>query len=181
MGSGRARVMITQAKRCRGCGLVKELCEYAPERRVEDGRQARCRKCERDRRRAWAAANRGYMRAISKQWCEDFPDRNRARHRRWYLANRDRYLAYNHRRRARLVGVESDGHTRSDVWRVGKARCWLCGCRLDKSDWHEDHVVPIALGGSNLLANCRPSCPPCNRSKGARLVPYQLALMAEHE
>lgn len=35
---------------------------------------------------------------------------------------------------------------------------------------HIDHVIPKARGGGNELANLAISCPPCNLSKGAKLV-----------
>ena len=35
-------------------------------------------------------------------------------------------------------------------------------------DYHPDHVMPLALGGSNDAANIVASCPSCNMSKGAK-------------
>lgn len=41
-------------------------------------------------------------------------------------------------------------------------RCYLCG-----AEWEEyDHVKPRSRGGSELAANVRPACSPCNRAKG---------------
>ncbi len=31
------------------------------------------------------------------------------------------------------------------------------------------HVVPVALGGTDTLANLRPECPRCNRGEGRRI------------
>lgn len=44
-------------------------------------------------------------------------------------------------------------------------RCAYCPERATTAD----HVIAVADGGSNDLANLRPSCRPCNLSRGARL------------
>ena len=33
-----------------------------------------------------------------------------------------------------------------------------------------DHVVPLALGGTNYIGNLMPACAPCNRAKGDNLL-----------
>lgn len=47
---------------------------------------------------------------------------------------------------------------RARVWKKTDGRCGYCGCPLDPSAFHIDHVVPKRLGGldddSNLLACC---------------------------
>lgn len=48
-------------------------------------------------------------------------------------------------------------------------RCWMCGGPAVEPD----HVKPLAKGGPHMLANLRPSCVPCNRSKRDRW-PYPL-------
>lgn len=42
--------------------------------------------------------------------------------------------------------------------------CWMCGALPTEVD----HVKPLAAGGPHMLANLRPICGPCNRSKGSR-------------
>lgn len=40
-------------------------------------------------------------------------------------------------------------------------RCWMCG-----APWEQiDHVKPLSKGGPHILANLRPACARCNRSK----------------
>ncbi len=46
------------------------------------------------------------------------------------------------------------------------ARCTYCGQETD--DLHLDHVVAIALGGSNHRANLVPACGRCNMLKGSK-------------
>jgi len=71
-------------------------------------------------------------------------------------------------RRARRRGADTDGHTRAEVFERDGGRCQMCGVILSPDNWHEDHIVPLARGGSDLLENCQATCPPCNLSKGAR-------------
>jgi hypothetical protein len=51
-------------------------------------------------------------------------------------------------------------------------RCWYCagGFVTGRHRRTVDHVVPLALGGTNALANLRLVCDRCNRGKGSRSV-----------
>jgi 5-methylcytosine-specific restriction endonuclease McrA len=44
------------------------------------------------------------------------------------------------------------------------AGCWMCGGEAEQVD----HVKPLSAGGAHILANLRPACGYCNRSKGPR-------------
>ena len=55
---------------------------------------------------------------------------------------------------------------KAEVWRKHEGRCANCGSR-EKIEW--DHIIPLALGGSNTARNLQILCEQCNRSKGARL------------
>lgn len=46
-------------------------------------------------------------------------------------------------------------------------KCRYCGRKLPASYLHIDHVVPVALGGSNHEKNLVTACRDCNLSKGA--------------
>jgi 5-methylcytosine-specific restriction endonuclease McrA len=52
------------------------------------------------------------------------------------------------------------------VWRRDEGRCASCGAQ---QDLEFDHVVPLALGGSNTARNIQLLCERCNRSKGANI------------
>lgn len=74
-----------------------------------------------------------------------------------------------HTRRARKVsagGSYTDKEI-SDLMRKQKNRCPVCGVGIS-SKYHIDHVMPLALGGTNFINNIQLLCPPCNLSKGAR-------------
>lgn len=75
-----------------------------------------------------------------------------------------------HRRKARKLGNGFDYHTREQVWERDGGTCQMCGVDLDPANWHEDHIIPLAMGGPDTLANVQASCPPCNLRKGKRLL-----------
>lgn len=52
------------------------------------------------------------------------------------------------------------------VWQRDGGRCTECG---SQTDLEFDHVIPLALGGSNTARNIQLLCAACNRRKGATL------------
>ena len=52
------------------------------------------------------------------------------------------------------------------VWQRDGGRCISCAAQ---SDLEFDHIIPVALGGSNTIRNLQLLCEPCNRRKGASL------------
>jgi 5-methylcytosine-specific restriction endonuclease McrA len=66
-------------------------------------------------------------------------------------SNDRRTNAWHYRRRLQIFD-KTGGH------------CWHCKNPLG-FDWHADHLMPRAAGGSNKLENLVPSCPECNQEK----------------
>ncbi|MBZ5624807.1 MAG: HNH endonuclease [Acidobacteriia bacterium] len=55
---------------------------------------------------------------------------------------------------------------RTEVWRRDEGRCVRCGSR-DRLEF--DHIIPVALGGSNTSRNIELLCETCNRLKSASI------------
>ncbi len=55
---------------------------------------------------------------------------------------------------------------RIEVWRRDGGRCAKCG---SQRHLEFDHIIPVALGGSNTARNVQLLCETCNRAKGASL------------
>lgn len=147
-------------------------------------RQSDYRKGNRDRintvRREWAARRQDYF----QQWRRANPDRV-AYEKAWRAANWDRILQQTRDRRARnpypfarnkhayrgrLQAAASAPYTASDLrekFEYHAGRCWICGKAL-LPGFHWDHVKPLNRGGSDMLANLRPACGPCNVVKSDR-------------
>ena len=45
--------------------------------------------------------------------------------------------------------------------------CAYCDMSLDDKQYHIDHVIPLSVGGSNLITNLVISCPKCNLTAGS--------------
>jgi 5-methylcytosine-specific restriction endonuclease McrA len=102
-------------------------------------------------------------------------DRVREQMRRWYSANREIVKAFNVLRKVRLKNC-SGTHTAEeikDLFARQRGKCAACSTRLS-SNYHVDHIMPLARGGSNSIENIQLLCPPCNLSKGAK-DPYEWA------
>jgi 5-methylcytosine-specific restriction endonuclease McrA len=56
-----------------------------------------------------------------------------------------------------------------------KGRCFYCTKKL--KDYHVDHFVPLARGGTNYRANLRLACPDCNLAKSDKLPEQFLGVM----
>lgn len=52
-------------------------------------------------------------------------------------------------------------------------RCLCCGRFEPEIRLEKDHVVPISLGGLNIIENIQPLCVHCNRTKHAKVISYR--------
>lgn len=122
---------------------------------------------ERDRQRKWAAENREKVNLRAARYYERHTEKCRERVSMWRERNPFLTRAQKTRRKDRL---KSGGrHTASDLqdlFRLQRGKC--AACRVKLSDYHVDHVIPLAKGGTNDRRNLQLLCPPCNRHKAAK-------------
>lgn len=176
-------VLPPGTRRCRTCGEVKPEAAFVRMSRLLTGRLNRCLVCHRrtcrlsnakhreqraQRRRAFAAANPDY----DRQYRRAHPDATAAAKAKWRRANPASVRAAAERRRGRVRGA-SGSFTLAE-WEALCAsyggRCLACGALGALTI---DHVVPLALGGSNDIGNLQPLCASHNQSKGARILDYR--------
>src|SRR5436309_16128287 len=56
---------------------------------------------------------------------------------------------------------------RANVWTKSQGHCWYCGEVPNPFlDFHVDHAIPVARGGSHHFDNLLPCCQSCNSRKG---------------
>ena len=77
------------------------------------------------------------------------------------------------RRRRRLPRARIGDATRESVLAKTGGVCVYCAVALtldtsEPTSYEPDHVLPVALGGTDDIANLVPSCLSCNRKKRAR-------------
>lgn len=118
----------------------------------------------------YAADNRKKCAASSAKWWAANPEKTKVYSAKRYSANPEAFLLYNHNRRAR----ERDAGGRLSVgltyklFTLQKGRC-ACGCKQPLGDdFHRDHIMPLALGGSNTDDNIQLLRSTCNLQKHAK-------------
>lgn len=145
-GSPTARIAgeVVEGKRaCSCCGEDRPLSDYY---RGRAGRCARCRRAynaapeRRARRRIWAQKNADYMRDYARS-----------------------YASLRRLRTFAAVNIPFTKEQLDSRMQFFGSRCWMCRGEFE----HIDHVKPLSKGGPHILANMRPACGSCNRSKSA--------------
>lgn len=145
-----------------------ELCKAASRAHVAD----------------WTAKNYERMREINMRASHKYRAKEETKRKRAeYASKRNRtpegkevLLRATHRRRARKMGAGFEVYTTQQVLDLYGSLCHLCGLPIDllaprranATGLHIDHVIPIAKGGSDTLANVRPAHGLCNVRKGGR-------------
>lgn len=83
--------------------------------------------------------------------------------------------ASQHRYRAKKRG--NGGRYTAQEWRGLKAqyhyRCLCCDKQEPEIQLTVDHVIPISLGGPNVISNIQPLCLLCNSRKSNKHIDYR--------
>ena len=76
--------------------------------------------------------------------------------------------AQNRRAKIRAAGGVLSKDIVQRLKTLQKGKCAICYERLPVKGYHIDHIMPLALGGSNKDANAQLTCAPCNLKKNRR-------------
>jgi hypothetical protein len=117
---------------------------------------------------AWSSANRDRRRATNRDWAAANRERQRAHSRTWASNNKEarRINEQNRRGRKAEVGGKISKDLPAKLFALQKGRCACCKAPLG-DDYHLDHIMPLALGGSNTDDNMQLLRPVCNMQKHA--------------
>lgn len=105
-----------------------------------------------------------------RQYREKNRDKKREIALRWARRNPEKTREIAHRRRARWRNSPGT-HTSKDIRSIYEqqdGRCYWCQKPVG-DDYHVDHRIPLARGGTNAPDNIVISCPDCNMRKGAKM------------
>lgn len=118
---------------------------------------------------AWVARNPDKGKARSAAWRASNPDRERANRNAWRKANPEATKIHNQNRRAMKLkngGVLSKGLPEK-LFVLQQGKCACCGLPLG-DNYHLDHILPLALGGTNTDDNIQLLRRQCNSQKHAK-------------
>lgn len=135
-----------------------------PEAWREIARAERRRAFEKDPERV-----RSHTRNFMRRWRAANPEKARQMMKEWRAANPEKAREHDANNSAKRRLAEGR-HTTADVKRrllLQGFKCADCGKSV-KSEYHVDHITPIALGGSNWPSNLQILCPSCNQHKHAK-------------
>ena len=129
----------------------------------------------------WMAANQDKMREYRKKYLRVHADRAREMRALWLAENPERAAAAwrsgRARRRARIAAAPGY-YTVDDVLAQMEAQEGRCHyCAQPVTEYHVDHYIPLARGGSNGPENIVIACPPCNLKKGTKM-PHEFEVVA---
>lgn len=160
---------------CRECARIKTAARLGawklanPQQAKE--RTAAWAKANPDRHREYEKAyyekNKFVVIARAKQWREAHPEEAAASAARGLQRNLIGHRAQQAERRSKQRNAPGK-FTKEDVealLSLQGSKCGHCNKRLVHYD--VDHIIPLALGGSNDRRNLQILCPKCNRRKGA--------------
>jgi 5-methylcytosine-specific restriction endonuclease McrA len=164
-------------KTCPGCKETKPVDQFHKRKDRTGGRMSRCKVCTRSasvsrrldnnkRMTKWRKLHPEAAREISRRYYERHPEVSRARAKRNYSPDKNRATVQKRRARKKQAGGTFD---QDDIKFLMKTQKGLCASQWCKKDlqlgYHVDHIMPLALNGSNDRRNIQLLCPLCNQRK----------------
>lgn len=144
----------------------------ANQEKVRD-RHAKYCEANPDKRRAtfakWRAANPDKVREQKSKYYEDNREKLREYAAKWHAENpeKSRIQSLNRRARKRAGGGKLSQGLAERLFELQRGKCACCKQPLG-DDYHLDHIMPLALGGSNTDDNIQLLRSTCNQQKKAK-------------
>lgn len=140
-------------KTCTKCGETKHVNEFCKDARQRSGLHPSCKDCRSIVIAKWQKANPLKANAKSAKWREANPEARRI---------------YEHNRKERASGGRLSSGLSAKLFKLQRGKC-ACGCGKPLGDeYHLDHRMPIALGGTNSDDNMQLLRKLCNLQKSKK-------------
>lgn len=120
-------------------------------------------------KKKWARENPEKVSASKKKWREKNPGKAADMSRKWRAANPEKakIMVLNRIARRRASAGNLSPGLADKLFKLQRGKCACCGLPLG-SDYHLDHIMPLALGGSNTDDNIQLLRAKCNLRKSAK-------------
>jgi 5-methylcytosine-specific restriction endonuclease McrA len=117
----------------------------------------------------WRKLNPEKHKQYGRDYHRRYPDKTKAYTKAWRSANPEQRRAQVAVRRTRLLSAEGT-YNKGDIQSLMQKQHGNCAICLKKlpSNYHVDHITPLARGGSNWPTNLQLTCPSCNTQKNAK-------------
>jgi 5-methylcytosine-specific restriction endonuclease McrA len=106
-------------------------------------------------------------RQMTQAWKDEHPEQRAETNATWARENLSKIRTNQQNRRARASGGQLSSDLADRLYALQKGKCACCRQALG-DDYELDHIVPLALGGSNTDDNIQLLTKRCNRQKGAK-------------
>lgn len=114
----------------------------------------------------WYAANKEKTKTRASLWQAENKEKVKAMSAAYYAKNPEKFKSANHTRRARKI--KAGGKLSKDLpvklFKLQRGKCACCKKPLGKN-YHMDHIIPLALGGTNTDDNIQLLRATCNLQK----------------
>lgn len=158
---------------CRSCQKTAAAKYYLGNREKRRVANTKWRDANRDKHKAaiaaWQVANREkHLAAKAKHYAAN-SEKHKAANAKWRAANTAarRIYAQNRRARKRAAGGQLSKGLAERLVKLQRGKCACCRKPLG-ADYHLDHILPIALGGTNTDDNIQLLRQRCNNQKCAK-------------
>lgn len=125
-----------------------------------------------NRHKFWKERNPDKARKATNNWVRLNPEKSKASSANWKKNNKDKVIRLGQIRRFRLLG--NGGKYSLDEWvslcNKFNNKCLCCG---SSEKLTVDHIIPLKLGGKNIIENIQPLCKSCNSKKGIKIIDYR--------
>ena len=162
--------LMSQCKLCRNAVNAAYYAENSGKNRArsEEWRKSNPEKV-RENRVSWRSANIEKVRADGAAYRARNQEKNKARCAKWYMENPEKKRIYDHNRRARKKnnGGKLSSDLTSRLYKLQRGKCPCCNLPLCEN-YHLDHIMPLALGGTNIDNNMQLLRQHCNNQKAAK-------------